>query len=425
MINYDEILTADELAALRAKARKGNGAARHGFEAPFDEGPILEEPADFAAHFGAGAYTQQEPSRTPLPPLNYINLGSFVGKAIPARRFVIPPFVPESVATLLYGDGGLGKSLLGQMAQTAGAVGGEWCGVACEPFSSLGVYCEDDEEELCRRQSRLNQFYGVDAANASLLDNMGVVSRVGHDNFLMTFDRRGMGEKTPFFKQIRERVLDEKRKLLFLDPLVELYGGDEIKRPQVRQFMSAMNALALEMQGGLLLAAHPSASGLSSGNGTSGSTDWSNASRSRAYFSIPKPDDSAEPDEDARVLSLKKANYAKRGETVSLRYHDGVFVVDRDESESASAFRPTSEKVFIDLLDKYTGQNRRVSHIPQASTFAPAVFARDEARKGYRKADFVGAMNRLFDQKKLEIREWGPPSKIVQYLARSGGYADA
>lgn len=415
MINFEDILSADEQVAMRARAAKANGAAH-----VFDDAPLPEEPEDFRECYSS-AFADPEPPRPALPPLKCIDLASFVGKAIPARKFILPPFVPVGVATLLYGDGGLGKSLLGQTAQTAGALGSEWCGIACEPFSSLGIYCEDDTEELCRRQERINAFYGVTEENADLLGEIGVVSRVGFDNFLMVFSKTGIGEKTPFFKQIRERVLDEKRRLLFLDPLVELFGGDEIKRPQVRQFMGAMNALAYEMQGGLLLAAHPSAAGLSSGSGTSGSTDWNNASRSRAYFSIPKAEDGAAPDEDARILSLKKANYAKRGETVALRYHNGVFIVDRDET---NAFRPTSETVFLDLLDKYVAQKRRVSANPQAArTYAPTVFAMDKGRKGYRRGDFAGAMNRLFDEGKLEIRESGPPSKRVEYIVRAGSAA--
>lgn len=354
------------------------------------------------------------------PPLKIIRFSEYVDAIIPERRFIVPRQIPSGVCTILSGDGGIGKSILMQMLQTALATGGEWCGIACEPCTSLAIYCEDDEDELLRRQKRMNAFYGIGESNRRLLDDAPAVSRVGEDNLLMVFDGRGRGEKTPFFKQLREQVLDERYKLLGLDCLVELFGGEENKRPHVRQFMSALNGLANEMDGAVLLNAHPSASGLASGNGTSGSTDWNNAARSRLYFSIPKPDrDGAEPDEDSRILSRKKANYAKRGEVTELRYHKGVFIVDRQGQEAATAFRPPVEKVFLDLLDKFASQGRRVSHKSQSPTYAPSMFGKDSGRQGYRSGDFKAAMSKLFDAGTIRIQEEGPPSRRYEHIVKN------
>ena len=380
-----------------------------------------DEPEHVRRDFDERIHVEQpEPNRDVPEPLEIIRFSEYVGAIIPERQFVVQRQIPCGVCTILSGDGGLGKSILMQMLQTALAIGGEWCGIPCDQLTSFAIYCEDDKDELLRRQKSINAFYGIDDANGRLLYNAPAVSRIGKDNLLMVFDSRGRAEKTRFFQQLREQVLDEKHKLLGLDCLVELFGGDEIKRPQVRQFMSALNGLAHEIGGAVLLNAHPSAAGLSSGSGTSGSTDWNNAARSRLYLAIPKPEkDGAEPDEDARILTRKKANYAKRGEIIELRYHNGVFVMDQSDQTEKSAFRPTSEKVFLDLLDKFAAQSRRVSHKPRAATYAPDAFSKDGGRQGYRKADFEGAMSRLFDSRKIRIQEEGPPSRRYEFILRT------
>jgi len=56
----------------------------------------------------------------------------------------VPAWIPAGVVTGLYGDGGLGKSLLAQKLQTCAALGRRWIGMAVQRAASLGVYCEDD-----------------------------------------------------------------------------------------------------------------------------------------------------------------------------------------------------------------------------------------------------------------------------------------
>ena len=77
------------------------------------------------------------------------------GKSAPERRWIVPNWIPRGVVTGLYGDGGLGKTLLAQQLQTATALARPWIGQFAEPVKSLGIYCEDEFEELWRRQEDL------------------------------------------------------------------------------------------------------------------------------------------------------------------------------------------------------------------------------------------------------------------------------
>ena len=51
-----------------------------------------------------------------------------------------------------------------------------------------------------------------------------------------------------------------------------MLAGNEIDRSQVRQFVGLMRKLAIAANGSVVLLAHPSLAGISSGTGLSGST---------------------------------------------------------------------------------------------------------------------------------------------------------
>lgn len=355
-----------------------------------------------------------EPVQPPIPALKIIKPGNFLGKEIPPREWIVPHWIPCGVVTGLYGDGGMGKSLAAQQLQTAATIGGEWCGQMVAPVKSIGFYCEDDEDELLRRQERLNRAYKVDEDD---LANMALVSRIGEENELVAFTRSGAGEVTAFQRQIVEAALDMGAKLVVFDTAADGFPGNENDRGQVRRFVAhALGSIALRIGGAVLLCAHPSREGLKTGSGDGGSTGWNNSFRSRMYLSLPEAEDGKQPDENARILSRKKANYASRNETVKLLWNDGVFIIDRP---GADIYRPPAETVFLDLLDAMTAEGRRVSHKPRAGNYAPREFARRSGRHGYREADFARAMDCLFEERRIHVETGGKPSQPIEWLIRT------
>src|ERR1700727_627403 len=83
----------------------------------------------------------------------------------------------------------------------------------------------------------------------------------------MTFARGG-GELTPFHSPVLEAALDLEARLVIVDTAADTFGGNENDRSQVRQFVSrALGSIAQKINGAVLLCAHPSRSGLSSGEG--------------------------------------------------------------------------------------------------------------------------------------------------------------
>jgi RecA-family ATPase len=345
--------------------------------------------------------------KLPPEPLKTICAANLKGDP-PPRRWIVPHWVPSGAVTGLYGEGGSSKTQTALQLQASTAlVDTKWLGLPVEQCASLGVYCEDDRDELWRRQADIEQDYEIDR---SALRDMHWISRVDHDNLLMTF-RRGVGEVTPFYGQVREAALDLKARFVVLDPVSLLYGGNEIFRGEVAQFVAALGGIASAIGGAVLVCAHPSRAGVSSGSGDSGSTGWDAAFRSRLYQSIPKPEaEGGPPDFNARLLERMKANYAARGEQLKLRWRCGVIIRDEPTQKglTPAGRLAAAADVFLTLLRKLESQNRPVSDSVNAGNYAPRLFAKQppEERHDYTKKDFETAMHRLFSDGKVTKVEY-------------------
>jgi RecA-family ATPase len=135
------------------------------------------------------------------------------------------------------------------------------------------------------------------------------------------------------------------------------------------------------------------------------------------YFKRAVTDKDEEPDTDLRVLEVVKANYGPVGETVMLRWRDGLFLpVEGIGSLDRMAQHQAADDVFLDLLAQFEGQGRNVSDKPTAPSFAPAMFCREPAAKGMRKDALAGAMRRLFAANRIHVGHYGRPSRLSSKL---------
>ena len=243
----------------------------------------------------------------------------------PKRRWVVADWLPEGVVSSLSGDGGVGKTLIAQQLLYAAGVGGKWLGLDVPKLRGLGVFCEDDLDELHRRHIDIKADLGHTIGNP--LDQTWIWPRVGADNLLVTFDRENRPLMSPFFAQIMRHVMERRIELLILDTVADLFGGNEIIRAQVNYFIKSVAGtfIAQAKKEGftlsVLLLSHPSQTGRNTGTGESGSTAWNNAVRARLY--LTKPDDGLP---EQRIITRKKSNYSSSGDDVKidLIWQDGV-----------------------------------------------------------------------------------------------------
>lgn len=247
----------------------------------------------------------------------------------PERRWVVEDWIVAGAVNSLYGDGGLGKSLLAQQLMCSVSIGAKWLGLETTKGTVLGVFCEDEVGELTRRHGAIKSSLGFPIGNP--FSDAIIWPRVGGDNTLVRFDKQGQPQLSPFHAELVEAICDLNPSLVILDTLADVYGGNELDRVQVNYFCKTVlgGIIKLQESRGHLLTiqqlGHPSVSGGAAGGGRgySGSTAWNNSVRSRAY--LTRPDDEGP---DARLLTRGKSNYAKSGDGTGIRliYSDGVLM---------------------------------------------------------------------------------------------------
>lgn len=332
--------------------------------------------------------------------LDPIDPSMFAGEPVPERQWLVADWIPMARVTAIYGAGGEGKTLLAQMLATACAIGAPWLDLPARRCHSLLLFCEDDADEMRRRQAAINEHFGCDF---NALGAIRWLPRLGEDNALMRWsDGRSM--PTPLLDRIIATAKAHDAKLIVTDTLADVFAGNENDRSQARAFaQSALGFLARETGGAVIALAHPSRAGMNSGSSESGSTAWIGTFRSQLYLSTPQPEDGAQAQDDLRILARRKSNAARRNETVELRWRNGVFIPARPTGLIGSIERRTCDRVFGDLLDRLTSDGRSVSHHPRAGNYAPKIFAAQPDAEGFRKADFAAAMERLFAAKEITI----------------------
>ena len=337
------------------------------------------------------------------------------GRDVPERQWLVKGMIPEGTVTLFTGDGGVGKSLLMQQLCTATALGHDWLGIPTKACRSFALFCEDDNEELHRRQ--------VDICNATTtplsdISRFSWKSGVGDDNVLMHFDQRnGVGTLTDAFNHLMAVCVTFDVDLVVIDTLADTYGGNEIIRPQVRTFINGcLGRICKETGATVVLCGHPSQAGKASGDGFSGSTAWNNSVRSRLYLTKPKDED-ADPTE--RILSTMKSNYGPTGETVELHWRHGVFVpVQKFTGEIGRIDENNHKKAFLNCLDALTNRGSTVSESRNSATYAPKVMAKMPESERSKLRELEKAMPSLFTSGEIVNEPYGPPSRMRNRIAR-------
>ena len=343
----------------------------------------------------------------------FFSAADFAGKPVPPREWVVDGLVPFRTVTSLYGDGGLGKTLLAQQLAVAVATGTPWLGRPIMSGRVIFLTAEDDEDELQRRFADI-----LDAAGLTFGDLAGLTVRslAGEDALLATEDKLAL-TRTALFHELDPRAAAEGPVLVVIDTLADVYPSNENERVKVRQFIGILRGLALKRSCSVLLLAHPSLTGMSTGSGAGGSTAWNNSVRSRLYLTRAATPDGLPDNQNRRVLETMKSNYGPTGETISLTWQDGVFVVDEGaigglDGEARAAL---AERVFLDLLRLHTAQGRHVNPT-SGPNYAPTVFAAHPDSQGVHKKGFSAAMEKLLKGGTLRIGQRGPQSRPVNFI---------
>jgi RecA-family ATPase len=333
--------------------------------------------------------------------------GSFWAHSVHApiapREWVIEDWVPRKTVTMLFGAGGVGKTLLAQQIGNCVAAGETLFGVKTQQMPVISVSCEDDGDELSRRQLDINQWMGVNEFGSGP-DNLLLWPRVGHDNILVTFPGQGEDQPGQFFEILCNKIEavkgDAEHVLVILDTAADLFGGNEIVRREVNTFIKTyLGGIVQKYNATVILLAHPSLAGMASKSGLSGSTAWENSVRSRSYLH------SDDDDNSIRTLSRMKSNYSGIGadSDIKLIWDEGVLCMPTtpehfDKINNVSLKRDVMEQVDVAWYSKNPLRERGARRWETALAATLPQHKKGAVVKAFK--DLVGSGNIVHEERK-------------------------
>lgn len=271
--------------------------------------------------------------------------GRWEGKPLPTREWIVDGLMPAGQVVMMSGDGGLGKSLLLQQLMTAAAIGAKWLSWDTKRVRSWGLFCEDNRDELWRRQHWINKHYGI--RHSDIDEDVAMASRVDQTNYLCSFEKFcDEPRATTLYDQIMRSVESCGAQIIGIDTARRTFGGNELRDRQIAGYVRLLRKIAIRMQGVVVITAHPSNEGVASGSGLAGNRAWRNEVRSMIYLTDDKKNG-----EDRRCLHTKKNNYGKPGGKQELLWNQGVFKLYQEIAPEANSWYEPER----DLLSDWPG----------------------------------------------------------------------
>ena len=354
---------------------------------------------------------QIERSKLKLP---FIDMSRWDAEPVPERQWAVQDRIPLKQTYLFTGNGAVGKSLVELQRAVAHVLGKYWLGMEVRKGPAIYLGAEDDVDELHIRLAAILDHYGATFADL-IAGGLHLLSYVGEDCMLGVPDKGSIIRPTTLCDMLKVAAADIQPAAVMIDTVADVYAGSEIDRGQTTQFVKLLNGIALAGNCSVSILAHPSVAGMSSGSGLSGSTAWHNKVRARAYMKALETERGDEPDPDAKTIQFLKNNYGRQGDSVQVRWQRGVYALESapNSLEKLKQDRDDEDR-FVDLLKKFGGQGRNLSHKTSAHEYAPRIFAKE---KGWSLKRCESAMERLLEAKKIHVQPYGPPSKSFSKLA--------
>lgn len=279
-----------------------------------------------------------------------------------------------------------------------GALGRPYFAPACDPYRSLVWNCEDEHDELWRRQHGICEHEQIDMSD--LAQNLRIVSRYGCENALMA-EVQGSLVTTRLLDELRQQVNDEEIDVLWLDNVAHMFLGNHDDRTQVTMFINALNGFVRGRPFSVVGVAHVSR-GL--GSEYSGSVAWENAARMRWYLGSRLPnqhiDDTAEEGaSNVRYLCRRKSNYSAL-DHVRMTMRGGLLLPDQVAQSHVGGLvsamdERKAEEICLAGFRSLCSMGIRTTDGKTTADYLPSQIVAKGLANGYSKSDLGSAMNRL------------------------------
>lgn len=274
---------------------------------------------DFLARYGAGEFKAllSSPETFPMPGAEVyeppVSLRDLLAAAYPPTEWVWDNFVLKGEVNLLFGDGGVGKSLLSLYLAVHVAANKPLFGNAVAPLPVIGLFAEDAAAQVQQRINTILINAGLDA-QGDLPIKLWCQPR--GEIALAQIDDAGTVTELPRLHALRsELAATGSPALLVLDSLADLFALNEsVRLPVNAALKQVLGGLCRDYGATVLVLAHPSKTSMEDGTHYSGSTAFNNAVRQRLTLALAKHESGAFAEgAPPRTLSVAKSNYGAQG----------------------------------------------------------------------------------------------------------------
>lgn len=259
-----------------------------------------------------------------LRPLATFSPIQWEGRIAPDPDWLIEDVVLRKTVALFSGPGETGKSMLMQQLMTACATEKPWLGMRVPNVRSFGLFAEDPQSVIWRRQEGINRHYCISHADLEDVEMMSIDEMDDPCLYRPTRDAQN-GKPTRLWQQIVSKITEFGAQLVILDNVGAIFEANENYKEHVRPFIGLLIKLAREIDGAVVLIQHPGQAGENDGSAQSGSRSWRNSVRAQMILSRVPEEDPENPS-DERVLRFGKANYGRRKAGMRIEWNDGLFV---------------------------------------------------------------------------------------------------
>lgn len=321
-------------------------------------------------------------------------------KQPPQREWLMEEWLTRD-PTYCGGKGGIGKTLLAQQTASALAIGRSYIASVARPYSVLMWACEDDHDELWRRQVAIASYFGVplEAFKPRLI----IEPRRGRDNTLYAL-LRGAPRFTKLMEELAAQVNDYQADVVIIDNVGQTFGANENERHPVTAFMNGLAGVGRGRRVAPVLLAHPAKA---QGSEYSGSTAWEAAVRMRWFMgdTLPdaKQDDGAEPDPLVRYISKRKQNYTVK-DYRKLRFQGGALHPSEPPAPEATLDRENyAAEIVLDGLARITGMGLHATQSSASQNYLPKLLKAHELDGGCTPKELATAMRVALTNGRLRV----------------------